>query len=81
MKTLEDFKNVEKNLRRCKISGFLPSQNFTFIAGEIFANVLFHTYTNADKAIIALKDLGFKVKGNREKNPSNAYFKYFVTIH
>lgn len=78
---IEDFKNIEKDLRNYKVSGFLPAQNFTFIADKIYATVLFHKYTHADKAIGILKELGFNIKGGRERNFSNAYFKYCVTIH
>ena len=77
---MERFTEVEKILRREKISGFIPSQNITTINGKQFANVLFHSYNHADKSIQVLKDNGFTVLSGREKNLTNAYFKYFVTI-
>lgn len=77
---MERFTEVEKILRKQKVSGFIPSQNITHIAGKDYANVLFHSYTHADKSIQILKDNGFTVLSGRERNLTNAYFKYFVTI-
>lgn len=77
---MERFKDVEKILRKQKVNGFIPSQNIININGKDFANVLFHSYTHADKSIEILKENGFSVLSGRERNLTNAYFKYFVTI-
>lgn len=73
------FENIEKELRKHNISGHLPAQNIFHIAGVSHANVLFHKYTHADKAIGVLKELGYNT-GERQSNSFNAYFKYYITI-
>ena len=68
-----------KVLSKHKLFVCLPSQNYGHIAGKHFANILFHKYTHADKAIPILKEMGYEVS-TRQQNIFNAYYKYFLTI-
>lgn len=81
MNFYESIKRIEKTLSVQKISVGIFQQNFFTIAGVEHANLMFHSYKQADKSIPILRALGYNViQDKREVNPFNAYFKYYITI-
>lgn len=75
-----EFKNVEKALNKQKIMCVALQQNIYDFKGHTFAYLWFHSYTHADRAIIALKSLGYAVENGREKNNENAFFKFKLSL-